>query len=52
MDLPILINLDESTFIFRGIKSNFSFLIHISMNILKANSIATDEKPLFANCGI
>ena len=39
--------LDESTFIFRGIRSIFSFLFHFSMNIISANRIASDETPLY-----
>ena len=33
-------HLDESTFIIRGIRSNFSFLFHVSMKIILANRIA------------
>ena len=40
--------LDESTFIFRGIRSNFSFLFHFSMKIMSANRIAPDGTPRFA----
>ena len=36
--------LDESIFIFRGIRSNFSFLFHFSMKIMSANRIAPDEE--------
>ena len=32
--------LDESIFIFRGIRSNFSFLFHFSIKIMSANRIA------------
>ena len=40
-------HLDEFTFIFRGIRSNFSF--HFSMNfLLQANRIASDVTPCFA----
>ena len=41
-------HLDESTFIFRGIGSDFSFLFHFSMKIIKANRIALDGTPHFA----
>ena len=34
--------LDESTSIFRGIRSNFSFLFHFSMKLMFANRIAPD----------
>ena len=40
--------LDESIFIFRGIESVFSFLIHFSLKILSANRIAPDGTPRFA----
>ena len=39
-------NLDESIFIFRGIRSHFSF--HFSMKIKSANRIAPDATPRFA----
>ena len=39
---------DESTFIFRGIGSNFSFLFHFSKKIVSANRIVPDETPRFA----
>ena len=32
-------------FLFRGIGSNFSFLFHFSMKIMKANRIAPDRTP-------
>ena len=38
-------HLNESTFIFRGIRSNFSILFHFSMKFLQANRIAPDETP-------
>ena len=41
-------HLDESTFIFRGIRSDFSFLVHFSMKIKIANRIAPDGTPRFA----
>ena len=51
---PLLMNglsqryhLDESTFIFRGIASNFSFLFHFSMKIKIANRVAQDGTPRF-----
>ena len=40
--------LGESTFIFRGIRSDFSFLFLFSMKIILANRIAPDETPRFA----
>ena len=41
-------HLDESTFIFRDIKSIFfSFLFHFSMNFMPANRIAPDGTPHF-----
>ena len=39
---------DESSFIFRGIRSNFTFLFHFSMKIKIANRIASDGTPPFA----
>ena len=42
--------LDESTFVFRGSRSNFSFLFHFSMKFLKANSLAPDETLHSADC--
>ena len=39
---------DESTFVFRGIKSDFSFSFHFSMKIMSANSIAPDGTLRFA----
>ena len=44
---PSAYHLDESTFIFRGIRSNFSFLFHFSMKIKTANRIAPDRTPRF-----
>ena len=41
-------HLDESTFIFRGFGSNFSFLFHLSMKMIQANRIAPDGTPCFA----
>ena len=41
-------HLDESTFIHRGIRSDFSFLFHFSMKIKIANRIAPDGTPRFA----
>ena len=41
-------HLDESTFIFRGIRSSFSFLFHFSMNLFAANRIAPEGTPHFA----
>ena len=41
-------HLDEPIFIFRGIRSGFSFLFHFSMKFLKANIIAPDGTPRFA----
>ena len=40
--------LDESTFIYRGIRSDFSFLFHFSMKFMSANIIAPD----FLRCHI
>ena len=37
--------LDESTFIFRGHRSDFYFLTHFSMKFLQANRIAPDGTP-------
>ena len=60
LDFTVLINpyltngfshhyqLDESTFIFRGVRSDFYFLSHFSMKLLLANSIAPDGTPLSA----
>ena len=41
-------HLDESIFIFRGIRSNFSFLFHFSMKFVSANRIAPVETSHFA----
>ena len=40
--------MDESTFIFRGIRNDFSFLFHFSMKIMLANRIAPYGTPRFA----
>ena len=37
--------LDESTFIFKGVRSDFYFLSHFSMKFLCANRIAPDGSP-------
>ena len=37
--------LDESTYIFRGVRSDFYFLSHFSMKFLCANRIAPDGTP-------
>ena len=42
-------HLDESTFNFRRISSDFSLLIHFSMKIMKANRKAQDGTPRFAS---
>ena len=41
-------HLDESTFIFRGVRSKFSFAFHFSMKFMKANGMAPDGTPHFA----
>ena len=41
-------HLDESTFFYRGVSSNLSFLFHFSMKIKIANGIAPDGTPRFA----
>ena len=41
-------HLDESIFIFRGIRINFSFLFHFLMKIMSANRIAPGGMPHFA----
>ena len=41
-------HLDESTFIFRGSRSIFSFSFHFLMNIIYANRIASYGTPRFA----
>ena len=46
--LPRRYHFDESTFVFRGIRSNFSILFHFSMKIKIANRIAPDGTPRFA----
>ena len=38
-------HLDESTFILRGVRSDFYFLSHFSMKFLCANRIAPDGTP-------
>ena len=38
----------ESTFIFRGVRNDFSFLFHFLMKFLLANGIAPDGTPRFA----
>ena len=40
--------LDESTFVFRGIRSDFSFLYHSPLKYVKANRIAPEGTPHFA----
>ena len=42
--------LGESTFIFRGVRSDFYFLSHFSMKFLCANRIAPDMNAAF--CGV
>ena len=46
--LSHLYHLDESTFIFRGIRGNFSFSFHFSMKFLSANRKASDGTQRFA----
>ena len=41
-------HLDESTFIYRGIRNDFSFLFYFSMKIKIANRKAPDGTPRFA----
>ena len=41
-------HLDESTFIFRDIRIDFSFLFLFSMKFMSANRIAPDGTPRFA----
>ena len=41
-------HLNESTSIFRGIRSEFSFLFHFLMKFISANRIAPDGTPRFA----
>ena len=41
-------HLDESTFIYMGIRSGFSFLFHFLMKIMSANRIAPDGMPRLA----
>ena len=38
-------HLDDSPFILRGVRSNFSFLFHFSMKIMSANRIANRIAP-------
>ena len=40
--------LDETVFIFKGIGSEFKFLLHFSMKFLQANRIAPDVTPCSA----
>ena len=40
--------LDESTFVLRGIRSNFSCFFFFSMKIMSEKRIALDRTPLFA----
>ena len=47
-ELSHLYRLDESIFIFSGIRSNFSFLFHFSMKFMSANRITPDRTPRFA----
>ena len=44
--LSHLYHLDESTSIFRGIRSNFSFLFNFSIKIMSANRKAPDGTPI------
>ena len=37
--------MEESTFILRGVRSDFKFLSHFSMNFLYANRTAPDGPP-------
>ena len=47
--LSYLYHSDESTFIFRGIRINFSFLFHFfNMKIMQSNRIAPDGTSRFA----
>ena len=41
-------HLDEFTSIFRGIRGNFQFSFHFSMNLVPANRMAPDGTPRFA----
>ena len=41
-------HLDESILIYRGIRSDFSILLHFSMKIMSANRIDPDGTPRFA----
>ena len=41
-------HLDESTFILRDIRSNFSFAFHVSKKFMSANRIAPDGTLRFA----
>ena len=47
-----LYHLGESTFIFRGVKSDFYFLSNFSMKFLEANRIAPDGTPRSAAPGL
>ena len=40
--------MDESTFILRGVRINFSFVFQFLMKIMSANRIAPDGTPHFA----
>ena len=44
--------LGESTFIFRGVRSDFFFSSHISMKFFCANRIAPDGTPRSAFCDV
>ena len=50
MDSSNRYQLGESTFIFRGARSDFYFLSHFSMKFLCANRIAPDGTPRSAFC--
>ena len=39
---------DESISILRGIRSNFSIILHVLMRIMSANRLAPDETPRYA----
>ena len=41
-------HMDESTFILRGFKSNFSFLFHFAIKFMSANRLAPDGMPRLA----
>ena len=42
--------MDESTSIFKGSGSDFSFLFHIAMKFMSANRIAPDGTPRYSVC--